>query len=279
MRYLGFLIPLLLAILVGGCKTDPEVPTPDPEPDPIETPKTATMSLEIIPVVGSEAFSETGVYSSPTDRNYQFTRYRFLLSDLRLVRADGGEDVLTQDLYVDFFDNELRNDSGRIEGLTLTVPVTLSEDEDSVDYVGLRFAIGVPEPRNVDDPALWDDDHPLAYGRGMHWSWNTGYIFMQIEGKYDSTAQNNGDLAENFVYHPGRSELLREQDLNGEVTLAADQTTNATLQMDLAHTFFRANDQIDIAVENFTHSTPGSDLPLARRVIDNIAQEAFSFMP
>jgi hypothetical protein len=268
MQRIWLLLILAGLIAFSGCKSD----TPAPG-------ETATFALEIVPVVGSEAFSDTESYRSPTDRTYQFTRYRFLLSDLRLQRADGGEEVLTQDLYVDFFDNELRDDAGRIDGLTLTVPITLPAGAEAQDYVGLRFGIGVPQPRNNDDPALWEADHPLAFNRGMHWSWNSGYIFMQIEGKYDTTAQNTGDLVGNFVYHPGRNELFREQDLDGTFTLMANQTTTASLEIDLAHTFFSSDDQIDIAVDNFTHSTPPDGLILAERVMDNIASSAFSFTP
>lgn len=269
MQRVWLLLLLTAALLAGGCDNSDH-----PEPA-----KTATVALEIMPTVGDAAFAEDMVYRSPTGIDYQFTRYRFLLSDLRLVRADGEEEVLAEDLFVDFFDNELRYDLGRIEGLTLTVPITLPAGVDAQEYVGLRFGIGVPQSRNNNDPALQEPDHPLSFNRGMHWSWNSGYIFMQIEGEYDTTAQSSGNLGGNFVYHPGRNELFREQDLSGAITLTADQTTPATLKMDLSRTFFRDDDQIDLAVDNFTHSTPPDGLLLAERVMDNIVAGAFSFMP
>ena len=65
-------------------------------------------------------------------------------------------------------------------------------------YQSLRFDIGLSESLNHSDPAQYPATHPLNPNlNNLHWTWQTGYIFLAIEGHYrDAT----GDL-QGFVYH------------------------------------------------------------------------------
>jgi hypothetical protein len=73
-------------------------------------------------------------------------------------------------------------------------------------YTGVRFTLGVDSMNNHADPALWPNEHPLSLMKGgqMHWSWNAGYIFLKLEGRYK---RNDGRIDGLFSYHIGRDDL------------------------------------------------------------------------
>ncbi len=68
----------------------------------------------------------------------------------------------------------------------------------------LRFSVGLPPELNDRDPALWPAAHPLNPSvNGLHWSWQGGYIFLALEGRFwrePETAAN----APGFAFHLAR---------------------------------------------------------------------------
>ena len=65
-------------------------------------------------------------------------------------------------------------------------------------YQAIRFDIGLSAEVNHSDPAQYAAQHPLNPNlNNLHWTWQSGYIFLALEGRY---RDNSGQL-QGFVYH------------------------------------------------------------------------------
>ena len=78
------------------------------------------------------------------------------------------------------------------------------------NYQALRFDVGLPPALNDADPAQWPAEHPLNPNlNGLHWSWQGGYIFLALEGRFSTTGVST---PKGYAYHlarePFRSPVL-----------------------------------------------------------------------
>ncbi|RFC55482.1 MbnP family protein [Brumimicrobium aurantiacum] len=139
------------------------------------------------------------------------------------------------------------------------------------DFDGVNANIGVDSTQNHEDPSARTSDDPLNIlnAGDMHWGWNTGYIFIMIEGQADTSALQDGSGMTNFSYHIGRDEYLRSfslTDLNWSKVNSNLFETN--IRIDLYKFFDGEIRNIDIKTERTSHSTPAQSA-LSQKVIDN----------
>lgn len=258
-----FSLTLLTILAATGCK-----------PDPIAPEDQATLTMEFAPEVGGLRFFPEQTYRNHNGQRMLLERYRFLVSDLRLVRDDGTEDTLTRSALVDFVEPSFRTVEELVPGECVgTFRI------DPGRYEELRFGLGVGPDRNNGNPADYDEAHPLSIRRGMHWTWSSGYIFLQIDGRVDTTGTDTAALSQGFIYHPGLNELYREMVFPLDNFQAEEQgALDLTLEVDLARAFYNNTEGIDMKVDNLTHATPpGSDaFRLAEQVVDNFVSGAFT---
>lgn len=155
---------------------------------------TRPLRLRFEGVVGDPPFhcGESYAGIGTTQSAITVSDFRFYVSRLRLLRADGTEVrvTLTADelwqhddvALVDFEDgtkscaNGTPDTRGFIDG-----QVTVGT------YVGVRFDLGIPFDKNHRDPTL--QPSPLNLTR-MFWNWNAGYKFLRIDLR--STGQPKG---------------------------------------------------------------------------------------
>lgn len=115
----------------------------------------------------------------------------------------------------------------------LAKPETMMYDLGEVanaHYHGFGFSVGVDSVANHSDPAAWASDHALSSNNPDHafWSWNSGYIFIKVEGMVDTTANMSGTANAPFVYHIGmdgmRNDLMFMQhtDIDDDVTMTVE---------------------------------------------------------
>jgi len=149
--------------------------------DPKPAATTGEMDIELEHAVGAAALklnaSQTAFdYTNGSGEPFNVTTFRYYVSNIRLKRADGTEYVQPNSYYlVD-------------EAKPATKHLNL-KDIPVDDYVGLTFMVGVDAPRNTagaQEGALAPSD--------MFWSWNSGYIFLKMEG-YSPAAPGNHGLA------------------------------------------------------------------------------------
>lgn len=133
------------------------------------------------------------------------------------------------------------------------------------DYDAVRFRLGPPPELNHADPARFAAGHPLNPNHnGMHWKWQTGYIFLALEG----AAPGPDGGTRGFSYHLGNTP--QHVEIEVPVDLPADhRTLTLGLDLDVLLDFDLA------AVKSSTHSRRGD--PLAARLAER-TRESFRFV-
>jgi cytochrome c peroxidase len=179
-----------------------------------------------------------------------FTRVSYLLSGFALEREDGVW-VEIPDQYA-WMDAEKRRLSARFEG----VP--------EGKYRALCFHIGPDAAANSANPASLAPSHPLnANLNGLHWTWQSGYIFLALEGRYRATA---GAELSGYSYHfartPNRTRinLAAPLDLTHDAGLLLDFDLAALLNVPRSLSFARDG--------SATHSREGD--PVAASLAANL---------
>jgi len=142
----------------------------------------ATVILDFQNYVGNDLlkFNST-TYRNGIGQEYTISKFKYYISNIHLKGSDGKE--YKSDEY--FLINHEKGESGQI----------LLDGIEEGEYTSVSFILGVDSLRNcsgIQSGAL----DPI---NGMFWAWNTGYIFLKIEGRSpDSKSQGNI-----FEYHVG----------------------------------------------------------------------------
>ncbi|MEO0895490.1 MAG: MbnP family protein [Bacteroidota bacterium] len=190
--------------------------------------------------------------------------FKFYVSNITLVNEEG-EETMMADSYL----MELE------EGLN-TIEMLIPDGT----YTSLKFGIGVPSDKNLENPANYDADHSLSIRQGMHWSWSVGYIFSKIEGSWDSTG--TGTFTKDLLYHVGTEGLYREVNFTTQdIIVSETEPVDIVLEVDLKKVLDAEGNSLNLSEENFTHSTPegSSRFDLAKKVADNLSGPAMSKKP
>ena len=170
MKYFLIKYTLVLFTFAGlftACKKDPE---PEPIPDTV-----GPLTLEFEHVVGNDALAlNPQQYTNANGDQFQVTTFKYYISNIVLIKADGSTFKQPESYYL--IDQEQPNSK----------LITL-ENVPSGEYTGLTFTVGVDSTRNVSGAQTG----ALDPTQGMFWSWNTGYIFLKLEG-YSPQSEKGG---------------------------------------------------------------------------------------
>lgn len=128
-------------------------------------------------------------------------------------------------------------------------------------YDSFTVHVGIDSLTNHGDPFVWESGHPLYFTNGTFWGWSEGYLFVIIEGLFDS--DNNNTLDQGFLMHCGSDDFyealtfaIPSQSVDGQYTVGVDIDWRRFL------------DNIDIQSDNVTHTTDNPNL--ARKVMTNV---------
>ncbi len=153
-------------------------------------------------------------YANATGETLSFTRISYLLTGFALERDDGAWVEIPGSRA--WMDVAAHRASARFAG----VPAGR--------YRALRFHIGPDTATNAADPAKLPGDDPLNPNlNGLHWSWQGGYIFLAMEGRYRNAAP---DLKA-YTYHLARDPNRVRISLAAMIDLTHDAT--ALIDFDL----------------------------------------------
>ena len=164
--------------------------------------------------VGSEPFACGRSYSGigATNSTITPTDFRFFVSDVSLIRADGKAVPVTLDqdgvwqyrnlALLDFEDGKGPCRNGNPE-----VNTDLRGTAPEGAYSGLRFTVGVPFELNHGDPTLAPSPLNIT---SMFWVWKAGYRFLKVDlassgqpdGRVDHIAGNTSFEKERAVGFP-----------------------------------------------------------------------------
>lgn len=209
--------------------------------------KTGTVKIQFVPKAGQADLQYGAEHQNSLGQTFKMSLLRFYVSELALT----GEDPETY---------EGSHFSIDLDNLTITA-VNVPKG----DYTGISFGVGVEESINHSDPTAADASSPLnpAHDRYQHWDWNTGYIFIKLEGTADTTT--NGVADANFLYHIGTDDLYKLITINSQYEVAKDETTTVNVEVDVAEIL----KNIDFKTEIRSHTSPDT-YDVAVKIANNI---------
>ncbi|HEY6167196.1 MAG TPA: MbnP family protein, partial [Verrucomicrobiae bacterium] len=140
----------------------------------LQTARGASLEVQIAPRFGNASGQfDRAAFTNAAGETLSVTRADLLVSDFALRRADGA--WLGKSNEVAFLHLAAEHTSFRVAGIP------------AGHYDQLRFRVGVPTELNHSDAAKYPADHPLNPNfNGLHWSWQGGYIFMALEGRWSA---------------------------------------------------------------------------------------------
>ncbi|GGF18566.1 MbnP family protein [Hymenobacter cavernae] len=151
-----FLALAITAISLTGCDKDDSSPASN----------TGELDIEIENVVGTTPLAlNTGTYTTEAGDHFTVTKFNYYISNIKLKKADGTEFVQPDSYYL------VKESDATSHHFTIPdVPIG--------DYTSINFTIGVDSLHNVSGAQRG----ALDPSNDMFWSWNSGYIFLKLEG-------------------------------------------------------------------------------------------------
>jgi hypothetical protein len=165
-------------ILVNACASDDEK-------------QTGSIDIEFDNVVGTEDLvlnTDNEPYTNAAGETYKVTALKYYISNIKLMTAEGK--VYTDPVSSDGSKGYYLVDESDVDSQVITL-----EGLPADDYTDMEFTVGVDAAR-VDEGAQTGALDPV---NGMFWDWNTGYVFLKLEG--ESSASPDPDHY--ILYHVG----------------------------------------------------------------------------
>lgn len=187
----------------------------------------------------------SGEVATASGQRLRVTRVSAFLSGFVLKRRDGAE-------------IRLEGQFGLLDAEIGRLAVDLRGVPDG-EYSGLAFEVGLPPEINVGEPGRWPAGHPLnPLVNRLHWSWQGGYVFAALEGRWRAAP---GNSERGFLYHVATDAHRFPVEFRADLAVRGDHIVR--LAWDLARAFAGRELRADEAVES-THSAAGD--PLAAEV-------------
>lgn len=188
-------------------------------------------------------------YQTAAGETLSYTRWSVLLSGFAFEQSDGQ--------WVELPDQYAWLDAGK---QSFTVPLLKVP---AAHYRALRFHLGPDAEANAAAPQQFPAGHPLnPQTNGLHWSWQGGYIFLALEGRFRPGDWAGGELP-GYAYHFARDENRTRITLSAALDLRQDAAVE--VDCDLA-ALFNAPRKISLAQDGTaTHARAGDALVPALR--------------
>lgn len=173
---------------------------------------------------------DTVKYKNDLGQSFTVTKFKYYIGKIHLLKAEG-EAVKLQDYYL------VNEDEENSKAVTLSnIP--------QGQYTGMSFLVGVDSADNCSGAQAGALDPVNA----MFWAWNTGYIFLKLEGK-SPVSTSPGKI---FEYHIGGykspANCIRRVSVafSKPLIVTGDQTNEVTIKADAAEVLKTPN-TIDIS--------------------------------
>lgn len=158
---------------------------------------------------------DDSLYVNALNQSFTVTKFNYYIGMIRLKQANGKEFLV--DTYYFISEDEEKQ-------ATKTV---FLDKIPAGEYTSVSFIIGVDSAHNCSGAQSGALD-PI---NAMFWTWNTGYIFMKLEGKTSSSSLPGNT----FEYHIGGykepSNSIRTVELNFDTPLIIAPKENQTIQI------------------------------------------------
>lgn len=159
-------------------------------------------------------------YTNSSGESFSVSELQYFISNIRLRKRGGTEYAIQQDSCY-FLVQESEASTQRIQ---LKVP--------EGEYDRVSFVLGVDSVRNTMDISKRTGvlDPASSMDKGMYWGWNSGYIFLKIEGN-SAAAPADPIGRQKFRYHIGGFGGYSAPTINNIKTISLD-LTNGTAKVD-----------------------------------------------
>jgi cytochrome c peroxidase len=144
----------------------------------------------------------------------------------------------------------------------------------SGQYDAIRFQVGLDPELNKADPAKYPPSHALnPQVNGLHWGWQSGYVFLALEGRWTEASKSNtqNPKAEGgYSFHLANEPQLMRVELPVRLDLAPGSRQTVRLGLDVKKVLSGTtlND-----ASSTTHSRQGDEM--ARKLAANV-ERAFA---
>ena len=144
--------------------------------------KNKTITIQFHHYAGNALLTlDTSNYKNNLGQLFTVTKFKYYISNITLIEQDNSE-LKLQGYYLV---NEEESNTKKIN----------IQNTSEKNYSAIKFTIGVDSIHNCSGIQSGDLD-PL---KGMFWAWNTGYIFLKLEGN----SPQSKTPGHNFEYHIG----------------------------------------------------------------------------
>jgi hypothetical protein len=177
----------------------------------------ATIVLQFNNIAGDQQLQlDSGVYTNVAGEKFCVTLLQYFISNIQFTAANGQQYIVPQDSSYFF----IQQDDSASQFCTVHVPAGAYR---SVSFVvgvdSLRCTSKIDKRKGVLDPSATD----------MYWGWNSGYIFLKMEGISPAAPEDPIGLHK-FRYHIGGFGGYKTSTINNIKTIDLDLTNN--LQLD-----------------------------------------------
>jgi hypothetical protein len=249
---------ILATISFNACKKDEAVTeenlpeTPAPTPTPIPANQLGSINIDFDNMVGTnDLVLNTGSYTNAAGNPFNVTKFIYYISNIKLTKTDGTKFIDNNSYYL------INEASASSQSLTLdSIPVG--------DYNAIEFVIGVDSTRNVSGAQTG----ALDPTNDMFWTWNSGYIFVKMEGT--STSAPSNDLTFHIGGFKTPNNTIRSVNRSFPTNLSVKNTIVSKVKMktDVLE-MFTSPQNIDFSTFNFTMGGPTS-VTVANNYVDMI---------
>ena len=219
----------------------------------------ASLTLKFNPMFGSGTLRLGNTYQTPAPYNeyYNFSKLKFFLSHIKLVRADASTVEVSPLVYVSLDDST-----------TFSIPLG-----DSIgSYTALRFSIGVDSTQDsydITNPTNPNPSYPLNEA-DMYWGLSQRYVFVKMDVETDtisSLTQSNG-----LAYHIGTAPYYTTVSINFNQPFTVSANGNSVINFTADfQKIFTGSKGINPMVEHGT-MTSGNNDTLAFQFMSNLSK-------
>lgn len=203
-----FRLPTLLGLLVvplalvSGCKKDSDSLT-----------TTGPVSFTVRNTAGSQDLAlNSTTATTAAGETFTVSTFEYYLSNIKFTKSDGTVYAAPDTYFL--------VDQAKPNSLSFTVP-----NVPAGTYTGVSFVVGVDAQKTgLTDPATFTGD--LNQANNMYWTWNSGHIFLKLEGTITSTSPNK----------PLTCHIGGYTDPNNAIVTAAPAFNGAKLMVQANHT-------------------------------------------
>jgi hypothetical protein len=228
MNKLIYIILFLGAGFIVSCSKDIET-------NNVSQPQTM-IEGQLQPFFGAEELFLDSVYTTPEGYPVKIREVKFFLTQL-----SNGNQILVPSAKLDW----------RSKGKQIFKVAGNPELFNS-----LTGYVGVVQEWNHLNPIDFNVNDPLyiTNANDMHWSWSPGYIFIKLEGSYD-TIPGSSNFPFTFAFHLGMDQNLQQIQWDSYPMVEINKYLHRlVVKFDAARFFDGPGGTIDLKTENVSHS-------------------------